>query len=92
MKQRSKLSLSPRGGATKKPPPGFAEDASNDDDLETSFEDVPRREPDAAGVSSAGPSTRKKIPSGPGMKKLLGVAVVVAVGALTLYLVRRRSL
>ena len=83
MKQRSRLTLSPRDRGGKKPPPGFAFEASNDDEMKANAEEVSQ-------VRSPAAEAAADIPAAMDVKKLVKIVAVVAVSTLTLYLLKRR--
>ncbi len=90
MKQRSKLNLSPRDRVQKKPPPAFVLDAANDGEAEAVQEEEFAVGPNARSETTDARTPADQTFAGLSAKKLIRVLAVVAVGALSLYLVKRR--
>jgi hypothetical protein len=90
MKQRSRLSLSRSRQVDKKPPPGFeGEPPDSPDDARVAPKE-PSKSTSGAESVSPGPDVKPRSSSLFDTRKLAKIFVVVGLGALSLYLLKRR--
>ena len=90
MTQRSRLSLSRSRQVDKKPPPGFKTEPPDSSDKAQDAPKEPSRSTPGAASGNSGPAVHPRASGLLDARKLAKVFIVVGLGVLSVYLLKRR--